>query len=104
MKELQSLYEYLVYDFPRDSSVLEAVRARSSYHNNTKETELFMEAVDLSALEDQGFLKSLKRLHTTLSTKDPLLNVPRGLEARRRISFFSNSLFMTMPRAPQVLI
>ncbi|KAG0619713.1 hypothetical protein M758_4G159300 [Ceratodon purpureus] len=102
VKELQSLYEYLVYDFPRDSSVLEAVRARSSYHNNTKETELFMEAVDLSALEDQGFLKSLKRLHTTLSTKDPLLNVPRGLEARRRISFFSNSLFMTMPRAPQV--
>ena len=63
-----------------------------------------MEAVDLSALDDEGFLKSLKRLQSTLSNKEPLLNVPKGLEAKRRISFFSNSLFMTMPRAPQVSI
>jgi callose synthase len=104
VKDLQSLYEYLVYDFPRDSSVLESIKARTSYDNSTKEVELFMEAVDLSALGDEGFRKSLKRLHTTLSTKEPLLNVPKGLEARRRISFFSNSLFMTMPRAPQVSI
>ncbi|KAG0456706.1 hypothetical protein HPP92_024494 [Vanilla planifolia] len=29
-------------------------------------------------------------------------NVPKNLEARRRIAFFSNSLFMNIPRAPQV--
>lgn len=102
MKDLQSLYEYLVYDFPRDSSVLESIKARTSYHKSNQETELFMEAVDLSAINEENFLKNLKRLHTTLSSKDPLLDVPKGLEAKRRISFFSNSLFMTMPRAPQV--
>ncbi|PHT43487.1 Callose synthase 12 [Capsicum baccatum] len=29
-------------------------------------------------------------------------NIPRNLEARRRLAFFSNSLFMNMPHAPQV--
>lgn len=28
--------------------------------------------------------------------------MPTNLEARRRIAFFSNSLFMDMPRAPRV--
>jgi callose synthase len=63
-----------------------------------------MEAVELPAIGDDKFFKNLKRLHTTLTTKDPLLDVPKGLEARRRISFFSNSLFMTMPRAPLVFL
>jgi callose synthase len=30
------------------------------------------------------------------------MDVPENLEARRRIAFFTNSLFMDMPRAPQV--
>lgn len=102
MKALQNLYECLVYDFPKGTGVLESIRARTSFHKNNEMTELFMEAVELPATDDEPFFKSLKRLHTTLSTKDALLDVPKGLEASRRISFFSNSLFMTMPRAPQV--
>ncbi|MFS8004149.1 putative 1,3-beta-glucan synthase [Helianthus anomalus] len=31
------------------------------------------------------------------------MDVPSNLEVRRRISFFSNSLFMDMPSAPNVL-
>lgn len=104
MKDLQNLYERLVYDFPRDNGVLESIKARTSFHKNNEQTELFMDAVELPAVDDEPFFKTLKRLHTTLSTKDALLDVPKGLEARRRISFFSNSLFMTMPRAPQVSI
>jgi callose synthase len=30
------------------------------------------------------------------------MEVPTNLEARRRIAFFTNSLFMDMPRAPRV--
>jgi callose synthase len=99
---LQNLYEELVQDFPYDSSVLENLREHSSTSQSDAEVLLFMEAVDLPASDEEAFFKQLRRLHTSLSTTDALLNVPKGLEARRRISFFCNSLFMTMPRAPQV--
>lgn len=44
----------------------------------------------------------IKRFHLLLTIKDAAQEVPANLEARRRISFFTNSLFMNMPRAPQV--
>ncbi|GLT26327.1 hypothetical protein SLA2020_014050 [Shorea laevis] len=34
--------------------------------------------------------------------KESTINVPTNLEARRRITFFANSLFMNMPSAPKV--
>jgi len=34
--------------------------------------------------------------------KESAIEVPTNLEARRRIAFFTNSLFMDMPRAPRV--
>lgn len=37
-----------------------------------------------------------------LTVKESAINVPQNLEARRRITFFANSLFMTMPSAPKV--
>ena len=89
-------------DFPRDTGIFK-YNVRVHLNGRNKETELFMEAVTLPSKDDEPFFKNLLRLHTTLSTREPLLNVPKGLEARRRISFFSNSLFMTMPRAPEVL-
>lgn len=42
------------------------------------------------------------RLHLLLTVKESAINVPQNLEARRRITFFANSLFMNMPRAPEV--
>ena len=33
--------------------------------------------------------------------KDSAMNIPRNLEARRRLQFFANSLFMKMPDAPK---
>lgn len=44
----------------------------------------------------------IKRLFLLLTTKESAMDVPSNLEARRRISFFSNSLFMDMPDAPKV--
>ena len=42
------------------------------------------------------------RLHLLLTVKESAINIPTNLEARRRITFFINSLFMNMPDAPKV--
>ncbi|KAI3893658.1 hypothetical protein MKW92_030081 [Papaver armeniacum] len=47
-------------------------------------------------------LLQIRRLHLLLTVKESAVNVPTNLEARRRIAFFTNSLFMDMPRAPRV--
>ncbi|CAJ2631140.1 unnamed protein product [Trifolium pratense] len=44
----------------------------------------------------------VKRLYSLLTIKDSASSVPRNLEARRRLEFFANSLFMKMPRAKAV--
>ncbi|WJX21764.1 Callose synthase 9 [Trifolium repens] len=44
----------------------------------------------------------IKRLYSLLTIKDSASSVPRNLEARRRLEYFTNSLFMKMPRAKPV--
>ncbi|KAK6922818.1 1,3-beta-glucan synthase subunit FKS1-like, domain-1 [Dillenia turbinata] len=44
----------------------------------------------------------IHRLYLLLTVKESAMEVPTNLEARRRIAFFTNSLFMDMPRAPRV--
>jgi len=44
----------------------------------------------------------VKRLFSLLTIKDSASNIPRNLEARRRLEFFTNSLFMEMPVAKPV--
>ncbi|KAG9129306.1 hypothetical protein Leryth_015685 [Lithospermum erythrorhizon] len=46
--------------------------------------------------------EQIRRLYLLLTVKESASDVPTNLEARRRIAFFSNSLFMNMPRAPRV--
>ncbi|KAL5832191.1 hypothetical protein ACOSQ4_017545 [Xanthoceras sorbifolium] len=50
----------------------------------------------------EAWTEKIKRLFLLLTTKESAMDVPSNLEARRRISFFSNSLFMDMPTAPKV--
>ena len=42
----------------------------------------------------------IKRLHLLLTESS--VDVPSNLEARRRITFFTNSLFMQMPQPPRI--
>lgn len=44
----------------------------------------------------------VKRLYSLLTIKDSASSIPKNLEARRRLEFFTNSLFMKMPRAKPV--
>ncbi|KAK1305968.1 Callose synthase 10 [Acorus calamus] len=46
--------------------------------------------------------EQVKRLHLLLTVKDSAANTPKNLEARRRLQFFTNSLFMNMPPARPV--
>ncbi|XVF14888.1 hypothetical protein REPUB_Repub09cG0099600 [Reevesia pubescens] len=46
--------------------------------------------------------EQIRRLHILLTVKESATDVPTNLEARRRIAFFANSLFMDMPLAPRV--
>ncbi|ONM00680.1 Callose synthase 10 [Zea mays] len=46
--------------------------------------------------------EQLKRLHLLLTVKDSATNIPKNLEARRRLQFFTNSLFMDIPQAKPV--
>lgn len=46
--------------------------------------------------------EQVKRLNLLLKVKDSASNIPKNLEARRRLEFFTNSLFMHMPVAKPV--
>lgn len=68
---------------------------------------LFFLISDVFYLSNMGntFLcqrEQVKRLHLLLTVKDTAANIPKNLEARRRLEFFSNSLFMDMPSAVPV--
>ncbi|KAL0425542.1 UNVERIFIED_CONTAM: Callose synthase 1, partial [Sesamum radiatum] len=52
--------------------------------------------------ETEAWKEKIRRLLLLLTVKESAMDVPSNLEARRRISFFSNSLFMDMPDAPKV--
>lgn len=101
---LQDLYDALIRDFPRASGTYAELGSGSNVYPTRPGGLMFAadNSVQLPDPSDVTFYKQLKRFDTTLSTKEAILSVPQSLEARRRITFFSNSLFMTMPRAPQV--
>ncbi|KMZ58556.1 1,3-beta-glucan synthase [Zostera marina] len=51
---------------------------------------------------DPEIIEQIKRLHLLLTVKDSSANIPKNLEARRRLQFFTNSLFMDIPSATAV--
>ncbi|KAH7422349.1 hypothetical protein KP509_12G004600 [Ceratopteris richardii] len=66
-------------------------------------TELpFTKAIVLPDPHDAAFRRQLLRFYTILKTERTMHEIPRSREARRRIVFFCNSLFMNMPNAPPV--
>ncbi|KAJ0545141.1 putative 1,3-beta-glucan synthase [Helianthus annuus] len=47
-------------------------------------------------------MERINRLYLLLTVRESAMYVPSNIEARRRLSFFLNSLFMDMPSAPKV--
>ncbi|KAL6546610.1 Callose synthase 11 [Orobanche minor] len=101
---LQALYELTVREFPKvKKSVAQLTQEGLAIVNRNPDNGLLFEnAVQMPDADDAFFYRQLRRLYTILNSRDAMQDVPKNLEARRRIAFFSNSLFMNMPRAPQV--
>ncbi|XP_007014805.2 PREDICTED: callose synthase 9 [Theobroma cacao] len=93
VKAVQDLYDVVRHD------VL-AINMREHYEqwNNIlkarTEGRLF---ANLKWPRDPELKAQVKRLYSLLTIKDSASNVPKNLEARRRLEFFTNSLFMDMP-------
>ncbi|KAK7387020.1 hypothetical protein VNO78_27475 [Psophocarpus tetragonolobus] len=58
--------------------------------------------IDTSFSHNRSVMGKVIRIHLLLTVKESAINVPQNVEARRRITFFANSLFMNMPNAPKV--
>lgn len=101
---LQALYEIAVRDFFKEKRDTEQLREDGLAPRDPAAMAglLFQNAVELPDASNEIFYRQVRRLHTILTSRDSMLNIPKNLEARRRIAFFSNSLFMNMPHAPQV--
>ncbi|ESR59155.1 callose synthase 3 [Citrus sinensis] len=89
------------------SSLVESVHGGSGHEGLVpleQRYQLFASsgAIRFPAPETEAWKEKIKRLYLLLTTKESAMDVPSNLEARRRISFFSNSLFMDMPEAPKV--
>ncbi|RLN25357.1 callose synthase 11-like [Panicum miliaceum] len=100
---LQTLYVFAIHDFPKKKKDMEQLRQAKLAPSKPEESSLlFEDVIKCPSNDDVSFYKQVRRLHTILTSRDSMNNVPKNPEARRRITFFSNSLFMNMPRAPTV--
>ncbi|KAJ1389752.1 Glycosyl transferase, family 48 [Sesbania bispinosa] len=99
---LQALYEIAIRDFFKEKRGPDQLKEDGLALHNPASGLLFENAVQLPDTNNENFYRQVRRLHTILTSRDSMQNIPINLEARRRIAFFSNSLFMNMPHAPQV--
>ncbi|XP_052118579.1 putative callose synthase 6 [Arachis duranensis] len=92
LKEAACLLGFVTYI----SRVMENLRL------NTKEGGQRFVNIDTNFSVNKSVKEKVIRLHLLLTVKESAINVPQNLDARRRITFFANSLFMNMPKAPKV--
>ncbi|KAL5730362.1 Callose synthase 12 [Ranunculus cassubicifolius] len=104
VNDLQALYEIMIKDFPKTKRSIEQLKqdGLAPVRPSSSTGLLFENVVELPDEENAIFYRQVRRLQTMLTSRDSMHNIPTNLEARRRIAFFSNSLFMNMPHAPQV--
>ncbi|KAF9621111.1 hypothetical protein IFM89_016605 [Coptis chinensis] len=107
----QDMLEVVTRDIMEDqvSSIVDSsqVGAHGRYEGMTpldQQFQLFASsgAIRFPIEQTEAWKEKNQRLYLLLTVKESAMDVPSNLEARRRISFFSNSLFMEMPPAPKV--
>ncbi|CAL5059049.1 unnamed protein product [Urochloa decumbens] len=112
IKIFQDMLEVVTRDIFEDQlSILESSHGASYRMNEGKTTwdreyQLFQPSgaikFPLKVTATDAWLEKIKRLELLLTVKESAMDVPSNLEARRRLTFFTNSLFMDMPDAPKV--
>ncbi|XP_068345773.1 callose synthase 7-like [Pyrus communis] len=102
---LQDIMEIITQDVMINSHAIPE-KPHSNDGENVKKEQRFQKLkIDLrrnTSQREKAWIDKVVRLHLLLTVKESAINVPQNLEARRRITFFANSLFMNMPRAPKV--
>ncbi|GAB2269726.1 Callose synthase 10 [Dionaea muscipula] len=97
-KALYEFYEVVTHDLLLNS-LREQIDTWNILTKARNEGRLFSR---LEWPKDPEIKEQVKRLHLLLTVKDSAANIPKNLEARRRLQFFTNSLFMDMPLAKPV--
>ncbi|KAI3698336.1 hypothetical protein L2E82_41808 [Cichorium intybus] len=96
---LRDIMEIITKDVMKyGSEILESVNARHKYNDKLGQ----FERIDIRLTQIRYWKEKVARLRLLLTIKESAINVPTNLEARRRITFFTNSLYMRMPNAPIV--
>ncbi|GAB4850789.1 Callose synthase 7 [Ancistrocladus abbreviatus] len=99
---LQDIIEIITQDVMVDGH--DVLKKSYPYHSDDydKKKEERFEKINITPLDNESWMEKVVRLYVVFSEKESAINVPMNLDARRRITFFANSLFMTMPPAPEV--
>ncbi|KAG8659847.1 hypothetical protein MANES_02G084900v8 [Manihot esculenta] len=99
---LQDIIEIITQDIMiHGHEILERAHSTSSDDQNIKKEQSFGK-INIALTQNKSWKEKVVRLRLLLTTKESAINVPSNLDARRRITFFANSLFMNMPTAPRV--
>ncbi|WCJ32417.1 glucan synthase-like 10 [Euphorbia peplus] len=98
IKAVQDLYDVMRHDFL-------SIIMREHYDDWNLLSEARSEGrlfTDLKWPRNAELRTQIKRMYSLLTIKESATNVPKNIEARRRLEFFTNSLFMDMPLAKPV--
>ncbi|KAL3754837.1 hypothetical protein ACJRO7_002003 [Eucalyptus globulus] len=99
---LQDIMEIIMKDVMKNGhEILEKSNIHTPHEKNDGKEQMF-EKINIGFVQQKIYKEKVVRLHLLLTVKESAINVPSNLEARRRITFFANSLFMKMPGAPTV--
>ncbi|KAK4796444.1 hypothetical protein SAY86_028770 [Trapa natans] len=97
---LQDIMEIVTVDVMiNGKEIYDGINGHTKDNKNEKQR---FEKINISITRDTSLIEKVVRLYLLLTVKESAINVPSNLEARRRITFFANSLFMNMPAAPKV--
>ncbi|KAK9676237.1 hypothetical protein RND81_11G063300 [Saponaria officinalis] len=98
---LQDIMEIITQDVMSEGHEI-LRKAQSHHYDDDSKREQRFEKIHIHLLRNKSWREKVVWLHVLLSEKESAINVPMNLEARRRMTFFTNSLFMSMPNAPYV--
>ncbi|XP_022741019.1 callose synthase 7-like isoform X4 [Durio zibethinus] len=99
---LQDIMEIITRDIMvKGNEILEGAHPHGGSAEHNRKEQRF-EKININLIQQKMWREKSNRLYLLLTVKESAINVPPNLEARRRITFFANSLFMNMPSAPKV--
>lgn len=105
---LQDLLEVYIRDVKKESDPEMLDASRRGHLEmpeeiwGVKNRQLFEKDFIEYPLKSDSLNQKIKRLHLLLTTEEFAADVPSNSQARHRITFFANSLFMDMPPPPTI--